>query len=70
MMFALILLNCVALALENPYIEDGSQMDLALRWSNIGFTIIFTIEAITKIFAYTFVAYIKRLTNQVRCLSS
>ncbi|GIL78272.1 hypothetical protein Vretifemale_7701, partial [Volvox reticuliferus] len=64
-MFALILLNCVSLALENPYVRPGSPMDKALFWSNVGFTIIFTIEAAIKTFAFTFRAYIKRITNQV-----
>ncbi|GLI63280.1 hypothetical protein VaNZ11_006186 [Volvox africanus] len=64
-MFALILLNCVSMALENPFIRPGSPMEKALFWSNVGFTIIFTIEAAIKMFAFTFSAYIKRITNQV-----
>jgi hypothetical protein len=65
-MFTLILLNCVSMALENPYVRPGSPMDKALFWSNVSFTIVFTVEALVKVFAYTFVAYIKRITNQVR----
>ncbi|GIL57898.1 hypothetical protein Vafri_13128 [Volvox africanus] len=64
-MFTLILLNCVSMALENPFIRPGSLMEKALFWSNVGFTIIFTIEAAIKMFAFTFRAYIKRITNQV-----
>ncbi|KAG2432797.1 hypothetical protein HXX76_008531 [Chlamydomonas incerta] len=64
-MFAVILANCVTLALENPYIVPGSPLDKALVWSNVGFTIIFAVEALLKAFAYTFTAYIKRVTNQV-----
>ncbi|KAG2448926.1 hypothetical protein HYH02_006274 [Chlamydomonas schloesseri] len=64
-MFVVILANCITLALENPYIVPGSPLDKALVWSNVGFTIIFAIEALLKSFAYTFVAYIKRVTNQV-----
>eukprot|EP00198_Chlamydomonas_reinhardtii_P001158 XP_001690493.1 voltage-gated Ca2+ channel, alpha subunit [Chlamydomonas reinhardtii] len=64
-MFAVILANCVTLALENPYIVPGSPLDQALVWSNVGFTVIFGVEALLKSFAYTFTAYIKRVTNQV-----
>lgn len=64
-MFALIVLNCVGMTLEHPYIRAGSPLDKALYWSNVGFTILFTIEAVVKMFAYTFIAYIKRITNQV-----
>jgi len=37
----------------------------ALNWSEVGFTIIFGIEACLKIFAFTFNKYIRDLTNQV-----
>ncbi|KXZ47565.1 hypothetical protein GPECTOR_34g724 [Gonium pectorale] len=65
LMFGLILLNCMAMAMENPYITPGSSMEKALVWSNVGFTALFSVEALLKMFAYTFVAYIKRITNQV-----
>lgn len=52
--------------MENPYVVPGSPMDLALFWSNIGFTAIFTLEAAAKAFAFTFRAYIRNITNMVR----
>lgn len=61
-MFAVILANCIFMAFENPNVEDGSKLGQALDWSNIGFTIVFAIEALLKIFAFTFTAYIKTPT--------
>ena len=40
-------------------------MRQALQWSEVGFTIIFGVEAVLKIFAFTFTSYIKDITNQV-----
>lgn len=37
-----------------------------MYWGNIIFTILFTMEAAIKCFAYTFKAYIKVTTNQAR----
>jgi hypothetical protein len=63
-MFMVIVLNCVALALEGPHVVPGSTLDRALVWSNVVFTAIYVAEAGMKSFAYTFTAYIKRITNQ------
>lgn len=44
-------------------IVPGSIFDQALYWSEVGFTIIFGVEACLKIFAFTFKAYIKEPIN-------
>lgn len=64
----IISLNCVAMAMEGPMWAPGSPMFEALYWCDVGFTILFGIEAAIKMFAFTFVAYIKDITNQVRCV--
>jgi hypothetical protein len=64
-MLAMIVLNCVAMALENPDIEPGSLQDIILEWSDASFTIIFCAEALAKIVAFTFARYIRDIANQV-----
>lgn len=65
-MFFIIILNCVTMAMECPAIQEGTTLGLLLFWSNVAFTIIFTFEAVVKIVAFSFVIYIKNITNIVR----
>ncbi len=65
-MIGIIFLNCIQMALESPYVEPGSTLDLAIYYSDIGYTIIFGLEVLIKSFAFTFRAYIKNVPNQVR----
>lgn len=46
-----ILVNCVMLALETPFVAVGSTLDDVLRISDVVFAVLFSIEAICKIFA-------------------
>ncbi|MEW5300382.1 MAG: hypothetical protein WDW36_003317 [Sanguina aurantia] len=65
---AIITLNCIALAVENPGIRAGSPEDLALYYSDIIFTIIFTVEAMIKIVGWGFRQYIRRIPNMIDLL--
>lgn len=42
-MFAIILANCVFMALENPNTDEKSTMGQMEFWSNLAFTVIFTV---------------------------
>jgi hypothetical protein len=64
-MLVLILINCCFMALEGPYVDDGSTLDKAMYWSDVAFTILFGLEVLAKNFAFTFKLYIKETTNQV-----
>jgi hypothetical protein len=47
-----ILINCVMLALETPFIEPGTTLSDVLRISDVVFAVLFTIEAVLKITAF------------------
>lgn len=63
----LIALNCIALMMERPAIQPNSTERKILQCANYSFTIIFFVEMIIKIIAFTFIlgpqAYIKSSWN-------
>lgn len=67
-MFALILLNCVAMAYEYPHMRKGALDTAVLHWADVAFTAIFGVEAALKILAFTFRGYIASATNKVDLL--
>ncbi|KXZ54859.1 hypothetical protein GPECTOR_4g931 [Gonium pectorale] len=64
-LFAIIIINCGIMALEGPHVREGSHLEWFLFWGNAACTIIFAVEVLVKVFAWTFVRYIKDVTNQV-----
>lgn len=59
MMFAIIIGNCVKMAFERPAIVPDSLEDRVLMYFDWAFTIIFGLEALSKIFAFSFNRYIR-----------
>jgi hypothetical protein len=53
-MSLIILLNCVAMAYERPAIPDDSVEAAVLKYLDVAFVIIFGLEALLKIVAFTF----------------
>lgn len=37
-------INCIGMAVENPYIKEHSMLHDILYWSDVGFTCIFGVE--------------------------
>ena len=64
-LFAIIVFNCGMMALEGPDVPETSPLGLFLKWGNAACTGLFTLELLVKVFAWTFVRYIKEVTNQV-----
>jgi hypothetical protein len=48
-MLVVILFNCAIMAMEGPYVEDGSRMAALLRWSDVACTGVFVVEAGIKV---------------------
>ncbi len=53
-MSMIILINCLAMAYERPSIPDGSTEAMVLDSLDLAFTAVFGMEAVLKIFAFTF----------------
>jgi hypothetical protein len=53
-MSIIIIFNCVAMAVERPAIEEGSQEADVLASLDIAFTVIFAVEALLKITVFSF----------------
>jgi hypothetical protein len=53
-MSLIILINCIAMAMERPSIADGSQEAEVLSALDIAFTVVFGVEALLKIVAFSF----------------
>jgi hypothetical protein len=62
-MFAFIVLSCVAMIYEHPAIEPGSTEDSVLWWIEIVLTSVFGVEVVLKVVAFGFLPYIRRVTN-------
>ncbi|WIA07983.1 hypothetical protein OEZ85_007455 [Tetradesmus obliquus] len=64
-MFFFIVLNCVAMAYEYPHMSRDNLDGAILFWSDMVFTICFSIEALMKVVAFGFKPYISFFQNQV-----
>lgn len=64
-MFAIIFVNCAFLVMDNSSVDPYSTVGKLLRYSDIAFTSVFTVEALAKIIALGFTIYIKRVSNVV-----
>jgi len=62
-MFAFIVLSCVAMIYEHPAIEPGSTEESVLWWIEIVLTSVFGVEVVLKVVAFGFLPYIRRVTN-------
>ncbi|GAB4819675.1 hypothetical protein N2152v2_006721 [Parachlorella kessleri] len=64
-MMMVVLLSCVQMAMETPNMDPAATRTIILRWIDIGTTVVFWIEALLKIFAFSFHLYIQYFTNKV-----
>ncbi|GIL55074.1 hypothetical protein Vafri_10591, partial [Volvox africanus] len=64
-LFCVIVINCGMMTLEGPSVRSDSRLGLALYWGNAACTSIFAVELLVKVFAWTFIGYIRDMTNQV-----
>lgn len=64
-LLTIILFNMLIMALDSPNMDDASTLGRILYYSNLACTLIFAFEALAKVFAWTFSAYIRKIVNAV-----
>eukprot|EP00879_Flechtneria_rotunda_P003098 GHRR01003319.1.p2 GENE.GHRR01003319.1~~GHRR01003319.1.p2 ORF type:complete len:774 (+),score=289.52 GHRR01003319.1:119-2323(+) len=64
-MFMFIILNCATMAYEYPYMSKENLDGAILFWSDVVFTIVFSIESLLKVVAFGFKPYLGFFQNQV-----